>query len=568
MKNVTGGGSAGIGPGFDTTQDLGAPVHEYDNSKGQAHYQHEANSSAKGPTLHMTASQNNPSVRVTSKQKATENSMGAAASGAGIVDLDLHGQGSDLDPTTRMMARPTMRTSHGSRAAAGGPGSRRGHSQGSKQWAHFPMKVQNMNSLVQIKSKRPKMKYNDRLAFQAEKERQQYSQQIQSRAVAQKKFEKMLDGLLLMYSCRVKNPNQAIKSKLAGENIVDVREEDLLYFPNLTHLDVSDNHIVPSQLLNLVSLEELDLQYNNIEQLHLNQGCFPKLHTLILSYNKVPAGQLAEMGKLPNLTRLELASNELSSLPANLSFFKTLQELNLSSNNFSSDVLVDPNTIFGSLGTIPGLRKLTLSRNKLKKFHSDTLPQDNGALPDQERAFASLTELNLSFNIVDDEDALMYPATQIPTLTTLIITGNPFSITGQQENYENLEQTLHKRGAILVNETLNMPTFLRRGAGQRGRPPLALPAPADIDNMPKAKTGYSALEFYQDNDASQPKQPYAEGAQGPAMEAGQDENFFLTEDVGAAQMRSNQDLIVGEGGPTGGREKAAAEEDRQESADL
>jgi hypothetical protein len=44
----------------------------------------------------------------------------------------------------------------------------------------------------------------------------------------------MLDGLLLMHSCRVKNPNEAIKSKLAGENIVDVREEDLLYFPNLT----------------------------------------------------------------------------------------------------------------------------------------------------------------------------------------------------------------------------------------------------------------------------------------------------------------------------------------------
>ena len=127
------------------------------------------------------------------------------------------------------------------------------------------MKVQNLNSLVQIKKKRPKMKYHDRLAFQAEKERQQYSQQIQNRAVAQKKFEKMLDGLLLMYSCRVKNPNQAIKSKLAGENIVDVREEDLLYFPNLTHLDLSDNRIALSQLLNLVSLEELDVQYNNIE---------------------------------------------------------------------------------------------------------------------------------------------------------------------------------------------------------------------------------------------------------------------------------------------------------------
>jgi len=56
----------------------------------------------------------------------------------------------------------------------------------------------------------------------------------------------MLDGFLLLYSCRVKIPNQAIKSKLAGENIVDVKEEDLAYFTNLTHLDVSDNHILLS----------------------------------------------------------------------------------------------------------------------------------------------------------------------------------------------------------------------------------------------------------------------------------------------------------------------------------
>ena len=81
---------------------------------------------------------------------------------------------------------------------------------------------------------------------------------------ASKKFEKILDGFLLLYSCRVKIPNQAIKSKLSGENIVDVKEEDLAYFTNLTHLDVSDNQILMSQLLNLVSLEELDMQYNNM----------------------------------------------------------------------------------------------------------------------------------------------------------------------------------------------------------------------------------------------------------------------------------------------------------------
>jgi len=53
----------------------------------------------------------------------------------------------------------------------------------------------------------------------------------------------LLDGFLLLFSCRVKLPHEAIKSKLASENIVEVREEDLVYFKNLTYLDVSDNSI-------------------------------------------------------------------------------------------------------------------------------------------------------------------------------------------------------------------------------------------------------------------------------------------------------------------------------------
>lgn len=279
----------------------------------------------------------------------------------------------------------------------------------------------------------------------------------------------------------------------------------------------------------------------------------------------MPAGQLTELGKLPALARLELASNELSSLPANMSFFKALQELNLSSNNFSSDsVLVDPNTLMGSLGTIPGLKKLNLSRNKFKKFHSDTLPQENATLPEQERAFPSLAELNLSFNVVDEEDALMYPAMQIPTLAFLVVTGNPFSITGQQENYDGLEQLLNKRGAILVNETLNMPTFLRRGAGQRGRPPLALPAPTDINNMPKARDGLPALEHFEDMDGAQARHVQAEGAR---AHDGAADGFFLTENVTDGEARTNQDLNVDE---AAAREQSRipTHEERQESAEL
>jgi hypothetical protein len=82
---------------------------------------------------------------------------------------------------------------------------------------------------------------------------------------------------------------------------------------------------------------------------------------------------------------LEIASNDFCTLPSDLSGFKVLEELNLSSNNFSSDsVLVYPSKLFLALSTIPKLKKLNLSRNKFKRFHSDDLPEDNRALIDNE----------------------------------------------------------------------------------------------------------------------------------------------------------------------------------------
>lgn len=45
-------------------------------------------------------------------------------------------------------------------------------------------------------------------------------------------------------------------------NINDVTEEDLEFFKNLTYLDISDNRVNMHQLMNLVALQELDLQYN------------------------------------------------------------------------------------------------------------------------------------------------------------------------------------------------------------------------------------------------------------------------------------------------------------------
>ena len=41
---------------------------------------------------------------------------------------------------------------------------------------------------------------------------------------------KLLDGFLILFSCRVKLPHEAQTSKLTNQTIVDVVEEDLCYF--------------------------------------------------------------------------------------------------------------------------------------------------------------------------------------------------------------------------------------------------------------------------------------------------------------------------------------------------
>ena len=88
---------------------------------------------------------------------------------------------------------------------------------------------------------------------------------MQTRLNATRLPARILDGFLLLYSCRVKLPHEAIRSKLASMNINDVTEEDLEFFKNLTYLDISDNRVQMHQLMNLVSLQELDMQYNTID---------------------------------------------------------------------------------------------------------------------------------------------------------------------------------------------------------------------------------------------------------------------------------------------------------------
>ncbi|CDW85027.1 leucine rich repeat family protein [Stylonychia lemnae] len=432
-----------------------------------------------------------------------------------------------------------------------------------KDWQAFPVKIQDMNQMIQIRKKKPKLKYYDKLAMKAQQERQIYSQQVQHRGEAKRKT-KILDGFLLLYSCRVKLPHEAIRSKLSGENIVDVREEDLVYFKqNLKYLDVSDNNINIDQLINLQNLEELDLQYNNLDNIQLQEGVFPQLAILHLSYNKIPPSHLQQLQYLPKLRVLNIASNDFCTLPSDLSFLKCLEEINLSSNNFSTDsLLVNPNKLFAAMATIPSLKKLNLSRNKFKAFHSEDLSPDNLHQEVEKQAFSQLQELNFAFNLVENEEDLMYCVLQLPSLLYLVVTGNPFAIKGDPFATANLEQILQQKGGKLINETLQPPTYLRRQKSKRqdGRPPLMLNynfpqsremvvvsdqplsrpnvfrEQEDLFPLPPKEERIQAIEYQQENNEQQ-EQDLEEDEQDQ-----QNENrFFITEDEMLRGNKSKKD---------------------------
>lgn len=168
---------------------------------------------------------------------------------------------------------------------------------------------------------------------------------------------------------------------------------------------------------------------------------------------------------MPRLEVLEIASNDLCTLPSSLFFLRNLQELDLSSNNFNSEsVLVNPNQLFESLNSIPQLRKLNLSRNKLKSFHSANLPiAPEGSDENVLRPFPFLEELNFSFNLVEYQKELIFPAQYCENLKCMIVTGNPFALAGITSKLNILEKCMERKGGILINETPNSQNNNRMG---------------------------------------------------------------------------------------------------------
>ena len=110
----------------------------------------------------------------------------------------------------------------------------------------------------------------------------------------------------------------------------------------------------------------------------MSEQDFTNLESLNLSYNKISPESLRNLYQISNLKVLDLAANNFESLPEDMFHFKKLEELNLSSNFFSSvPTQGSPDVLFKTIGGITRLKRLNLSRNKFFKFHSGMLDRHN-----------------------------------------------------------------------------------------------------------------------------------------------------------------------------------------------
>lgn len=92
---------------------------------------------------------------------------------------------------------------------------------------------------------------------------------------------------------------------------------------------------------------------------------FPKLENLNLSYNNITPASVRNLFNLKKLKILDLSGNSMVTLPEDMSEFSVCEELNLSSNSFSSSsTIVNPSVLFKALGQMPRLKRLNLSRNR------------------------------------------------------------------------------------------------------------------------------------------------------------------------------------------------------------
>ncbi|KAK5640620.1 hypothetical protein RI129_011431 [Pyrocoelia pectoralis] len=230
---------------------------------------------------------------------------------------------------------------------------------------------------------------------------------------------------------------QGFLGGLKNLRVLKLSHNNLRYLPNdtfsqtgLQELDLSFNHFtdftIPCELQQLSLLHLAHNQLVNLQNFSLH--CFPLLHDLNLSHNKITS--LKPLEPVRYLQKLDVSHNLLEDIGDSLADLENLNELNLAGNHFK-------HTSEDSFKTLPHLTSLDLSNNSLTSFSWVNL--------------SSLQKLNLEMNYLTK-----IPLLNITSLVKLSLSHNRLTLDHNLNTFPNLtELRLSHCNIGEINKQLN-----------------------------------------------------------------------------------------------------------------
>ncbi|XP_076447984.1 leucine-rich repeat serine/threonine-protein kinase 2-like [Babylonia areolata] len=211
------------------------------------------------------------------------------------------------------------------------------------------------------------------------------------------------------FAVRLKN----LKKLDLSNNLLDsVPDELFQLLPGMSHLNLSSNQLSDFPFVNLHSsnLKSLDLSNNQLSGIDLGglTGSL-LLEELIVSENKLTAFPAHLDTVMPLLQKLNLASNQIRTLPTSPVQLQELRRLNLSHNHITT--LPDP-----FLQHCSKLEILCAANN-----HLETLPSETVAA-----GLLRLATVRLSNNSITEKEPFFVPKfiLELPNLRVLDLAGN------------------------------------------------------------------------------------------------------------------------------------------------
>lgn len=136
---------------------------------------------------------------------------------------------------------------------------------------------------------------------------------------SRRREQQTLSADLLLERAQAESPGDVATARLSGLRLSAVNDAGLPEFANLVHVEAGENALEMASFAMLPRLNALELPLNMVKDIDLPPGSFAALTILDLSFNSISPEAIVALATLPKLRALDLTSNELTSLPLDMS---------------------------------------------------------------------------------------------------------------------------------------------------------------------------------------------------------------------------------------------------------